>query len=230
MRIQPELGDVALVLVGSLNPRIFTPDWFARHGLFTDKEAEASEVEVVHAQITSFRMEWLNIRVEQERFQAQIAEAPYIRVYDLVLRTFRELLPHTPLTKLGINRQVHFDVGDLQIRDKIGEMLAPKEPWGEWASFLSAGADKEHGGMSSLTMQQRKVDDRPKGYISACIEPSAVIGSGRTGIFIRINDHYEVTQPESVIGCEEIVEILDKNFEASIKRAEWIIDQIMKLK
>lgn len=38
--IEPEISTTSVVLVGSLNPTIFTPDWFARHGLLSDKEAE----------------------------------------------------------------------------------------------------------------------------------------------------------------------------------------------
>ena len=97
MRIQPELGDVAIVLVGNLNPRIFTPHWFALNGLFIPKEAEASEIEVVHAQVTAFRMDWLKLRVEQQRFAVETTEAPYVRMSDLVVRTFKEFLSHTPL-------------------------------------------------------------------------------------------------------------------------------------
>jgi hypothetical protein len=135
MRIQPELSEVTIVILGSLNPRIFTPDWFARHGLFSAKEADAASIEVVHAQITSFRTEWLSLNVQQDRFQATTAVAPYVRLSDLVVRTFKEFLPHTPLAKLGINRVVHFDVGSVEARDRIGAMLAPKEPWGDWAGL-----------------------------------------------------------------------------------------------
>lgn len=229
MRIQPEVSGLTIVLNGSLNPRIFTPDWFARNGLLTAREAEASEIEVIHAQITAFEMEWLTVRVTQSQFQAKITEAPYVRLSDLIVRTFKEFLPHTPLTHLGINREAHFDVGSFEVRNNIGEMLSPKEPWGEWAQYLSAADEGLHGGMVSLTMQQRNVDDRAKGYISARVEPSALVSGGRTGIFMQINDHYEMEDPESAVGCDEMIGILEQKFEESRVRSEWIIDQIMTL-
>ena len=230
MRIEPEISGVSIVLVGNLNPRIFTPDWFARNDLFTAKEAEAAETEVIHAQIALFRMDWLTVRVEQQRFVAETTEAPYVRISDLVLRTFKEFLPHTPIGKMGINRGIHFDVGSFEVRDRIGEQLAPKEPWGKWGPLIAAGEGEEHGGMISLVMEQRKVDDRPKGYIRATIQPSIKIKEGRTGIYMEVNDHYEVEHADEVGGCEEIIQMLEKGFDASISRSESIIDQIMRLK
>jgi hypothetical protein len=47
---------------------------------------------------------------------------------------------------------------------------------------------------------------------------------------MEINDHYEVDMPEKTRNCEEIVGLLEQRFDASIKRSEWIIDQIMALK
>jgi hypothetical protein len=230
MRIQPELSEVAIVIVGSLNPRIFTPDWFARHGLLPSREADQAIINVVHAQITSFRTDWFTLQVQQDRFQASTTTAPYVKLSDLVVRTFKEFLPHTPLAKLGINRQVHFDVGSAEIRDRIGEMLAPKEPWGDWAPDLSAGDERTRGGMSSLTMVQRKLEDRDRGAIHVTVEPSNQVGRGRTGIYMHVNDHYEIEEPDKVAGGDEIVATLMEKFDASIARSEWIIDQIMKLK
>ncbi len=230
MRIQPELSEFSIVLVGSLNPRIFTPDWFARNGLLTGREADEADLDVVHAQLTRFSMEWLAVQVEQERFQARTTVAPYVKVFDLVLRTFREFLSHTPLTKLGINFHVHFDVGSFEARDRIGELLAPKEPWGDWGPELRAGELKKHGGMTSLSMQQKTVDDRAGGFIQAKVEPSARIGQGLTGIYMQVNDNYEVEKPDEVAGSQEIVGILEDRFERSLERSEWIIDQIMALK
>ena len=55
---------------------------------------------------------------------------------DFLERTFGEFLPHTPIFRMGINRQVHFTVGSEDARNEIGLKLAPHEPWGEWADAL----------------------------------------------------------------------------------------------
>ena len=172
MIVQPEISGVSIVLLGSLNPRIFTPDWFARHGLISGEESDKADIQIIHRHITQFRADWLDILVEDERFQSNTAEAPYTRLHDLVVRTFRDFLLHTPLTKLGINRDAHFNVGRQEVRDRIGHTLAPPEAWGEWGAKVMAGQGDRHGGMVSLSMQQRDLDDRPKGYIEAKVAPS----------------------------------------------------------
>lgn len=230
MEIEPEKSGVTIVLVGSLNPKIFSPDWFARHGLLPGDVADAAKVEVVHQEITVFRTDWFSLRVEGTRFIATTQQAPYCRLSDLLVRTFREFLPHTPIGRLGINRYVHFDVGSFENRDRIGTLLAPKGPWGEWGPLVAAGEGKERGGMTSLTMEQRSLDDRPKGYIRAKIEPSIEIKDRVSGIFMEVNDHFQVEDEEKVVGCEEIINLLEGRFDDSIMRSEWIIDKIMKLK
>jgi len=231
MIIQPEISSVTIVLVGSLNPRIFTPDWFARQELLSVGEAEAAEVEILHEDISAFRAEWFSLRVEQKRFVAETLHAPHIRLCDLVIRTFRERLPHTPLGLLGINRRVHFDFGSFEVRDRVGSLLAPKDPWGEWGPHVSGGSDlKTHGGLISLTMEQRDIKDRPAKRVRAKIEPSTKVGQGRSGVFMEINDHYEINDPNNPVGADDIILILEHNFEASIRNSDWIINQIMKLK
>ena len=37
MRIEPEISGVSVVLLGDFNPAIFTPAWFALHGLLPEE-------------------------------------------------------------------------------------------------------------------------------------------------------------------------------------------------
>jgi hypothetical protein len=229
MRIPPETGNVGIVLVGRFNPRIFHPIWFARNGLLSDQEADSADIEVIHSEIAIFRLDWLVIRVEPQRFIAETTEAPYVRLSDLVIRIFREFLPHTPINMLGINRRAHFSVGSEEVRNCIGKKLAPHEPWGEWSQNIEGETAETRGGLRSLTMQQRGLDDRDQGHINAKIEPSMAL-PGRVGIFMEINDHYELRGQEDVIGSDEIITMLQNRFEPSIRRSERIIDQIMALR
>lgn len=226
MRIDPDNSTVIIVLVGSFNPSIFHPEWFARHGLLTEQEKAAANIELIHREISLFRMEWLSLRVERERFIAETHEAPFRRLADFIVRTFAEHLTLTPVSRLGINRIVDFNVGDESTRNRIGQTLAPHDPWGEWAQKIEGESLKKRGGMRTLVMEQRDLDDREQGYIQAKIAPSR--GSG--GITMEINDHYEVSEPSHNQGCEELVGVLENHFDESIKRSEWIIDQIMALK
>lgn len=227
MLIVPEISGTSIVLVGSFNPAIFTPAWFEMHRLLPEGTAEFAKLEVAHAQATAFSAEWLNLNVMAERFSVETVQAPDVRVRDLVVRTFREHLNHTPLKALGINRSVHFNVKSLEDRDRIGRMLAPIEPWGKWAQEL--GLDGTHGGMTSLTMTQADPGGRPKGgRINVKIEPSTQIGEGRTGVYVNVNDHYQfdADQPQAT---EAVIQVVENHFDASVTRSNALIDHIMSL-
>jgi len=227
MRIQPELGSVSIVLIGNFNPAIFQPAWLAKHDLISSQAAETAQIGIVHPELTSFGIEGsFTLQVERERFAIDRTIAPFIVISDMACKIFEELLPHTPIKKLGINRLIHFDAGSPEIRDRIGERLAPREPWGEWGTLVSSGEGRLHGGLRAITMIQNNVSDRPAGWIQAKLEPSLRIKGGRSGIFMEVNDHYEVSAAED---AGEIIAILAANFDRSIRNSENIIDQIMGL-
>lgn len=117
MQIKPEISGTDVVLAGSFNPVIFTPAWFALHELLPES---ASEQKVAHPHITILDTDWMHLDVSLERFQMATTQAPYTRICDLVLRVFKEQLPHTPVSALGINRQVHFCVDNFATRNKMG--------------------------------------------------------------------------------------------------------------
>ena len=228
MLIEPEISGVSIVLLGDLNPKIFTPDWFARYDLLSGEEANAAEVEIIHQQVTKFRAGWLSLSVETNRFVAETTDHS-IQLRDLVVRTFQEYLSHTPIGMLGINREMHFSVGSTEERDRIGFKLAPPDVWGDWASDIVAAEGNIHGGMRSLEIRQTLVKDRPRGYVQATVQPSAKI-KNQTGIYVRVNDHYEIDDPGKALGCEEIIGFLAAKFDDSKRRSEWIIDRVMALK
>ena len=227
MRIAPEIAGVSIVLLGSFNPAIFTPAWFALHGLLPKSVAETAELAVAHQHVTSFRADWLRLEVTLERFLVETEQAPHIRVYDLAVRVFKEHLHHTPLKAFGINRNVHFQVESLAVRDRLGRTLAPVEPWGAWGRKL--GLDGEHGGMTSLTMSQLNPEERPRGgRINIQVEPSNRIGNGRTGVYVGVNDHFAIddTGPSS---AGRLMDLFEGEFDASLSRSNQVIDQVMSL-
>jgi hypothetical protein len=216
-------------MVGHFNPQIFQPFWLANHDIISEEAAESANIGFVHPEITSFTLDGeFHIQVERGRFSIDRAVAPLIRIADITCRIFGELLPHTPIAQVGINRLMHFDLGSESARDQVGLKLAPREPWGEWGRLVSRGEGLKHGGMSSLTMIQRDVSDRAAGWVQAKVEPSNIIGRGRTGIYMEVNDHYDLGRTPD--GAEEIVEIVRTKFDASIASSDSIIYQIMSLK
>jgi len=231
VRIEPEISAVSLVLLGRFNPAIFLPAWFARYRLLTDREADSANLVIANNEVVNFEAEWLHLEVFPSRLQMISRTEPFIRLCDLAVRTFREFLPHTPIRALGINRQVHFRVGSFDARDRIGSILAPKEPWGEWGRLLAASPEKEkRGGMRSLTMTQAAPDGRQRGCINVTVEPSRNIGQESDGISVQVNDHFELQDADRTYDSNEIVGLLEDNFQHSLKRSEKIIDHVMSLK
>ena len=227
MRIEPEIERVAIVLAGNFNPAIFTPAWFALHGLLPEKVATTAQLVVAHEQIVQFSTERFRLEVTRDRFLVETQLAPHIDILDLVMRVFQEHLHHTPVNAFGINRGVHFLVESLAVRSALGSRLAPIEPWGELGREL--GLDKEYSGLRSLVMTQTQPEGRPEGgRINITVEPSGQIGNGRLGVYVACNDHYAIggTEPSA---AGDSMELLKNRFEASLSRSEKIIDHIMSL-
>jgi hypothetical protein len=51
----PEISGGTVVLLGSFNPKIFQPEWFARQKLLPQAEADASEIKVIGSTSLPFR-------------------------------------------------------------------------------------------------------------------------------------------------------------------------------
>ena len=229
MRIEPEITGASLVLLGDFNPSILVPAWFGWHGLLSPNVVDNAELILATPEITEFNADWLNLQVLRDRLLLRTFQSPFVRLRDLAVRVFREQLPHTRLSAMGINREVHFPVKSYSERDQIGRRLAPIEPWGEWSQKLELA--KEYGGMASITMTQRNPEGRPPGgQINVTVEPSALIRQDLgTGVYVHVNDHYTVEDPQSQSATGEIVSLLEAGFDKSIERAEGIIDHIMSL-
>lgn len=229
MRIKPEASGATIVLVGSFNPRIFRPEWFESCGIIGSQEAAAASIQIIHEQIAAFSLDWLNFNVTPDQLTAETTSPPLVRVSDLIVNTFKEFLPHTPVYQMGINRVAHFRVESFDVRDKIGNILAPQAAWGEWTQQIAGNPNnvEQRGGLTRLSMRQLDRRDSYVGQINATVEPSTKFPID--GIYVTVNDHYELGNGDDLSGANKAVEILQSEWENSIRRSEWIIDQVMAL-
>ena len=229
MQIEPEITGTSVVFLGSFNPSIFTPAWFGWHNLLPEKTVTLADLQIAQPQITAFSADWLELSIVPNRFSISTTQQPFVRLQDLALRVFKEQLPHTPLHSMGINRQVHFLVNSFEERDRIGRSLAPVEPWGDWGKTLQP--DGTRGGMTSLTMTQVNLDNRPPGgLINVTVQPSTRVGQGLTGVYVEVNDHYAIEDSKSQQATGRILDLLERHFEDSLRNAEHIIDHVMSLR
>lgn len=226
MRIVPEISGMQIVLLGQFNPAIFTPAWFAHNRLLRDGLEESAQVQVIHPQIAAFAADWLHLQVTNEQFRAETQQAPYARLCELVVRTFSEFLHHTPLTAFGINRNVHFLVSDPEARTRMEKTLVPPEPWSPLQEVL--GLDSGHGGMNAVQMSHRSPEGRREGgQINVTVQPSVLVGEGRTGVFVGVNDHFVADRPEGP--ARHLMSVLGAEFSPSRSRSDEIIDHVMSL-
>jgi len=219
MATQPaiEIEGVSIVLLGDFNPKIFQPAWFAAQELIRKEEAESAEIEVVHPEVVVFSLDWLRIQVTRNRWISEAQAPHYEPLRDLILGTFR-LLRHTPIRKMGLNRDIHFKMPTEDDWNALGDRLAPKEPW---KNIL----DKP--GMRRLEMEEKRSDDF-MGHIRIRIEPSVRI---HPGVLVSVNDHYSLPEPEKeveyVSGSEGIMNILAQvwgdSIESSKHRASMLV-------
>ena len=212
---QTAIQGMSIVLLGDFNPKIFQPAWFAHENLIRAPEAEAADIKIINPEIVIFELEWLSVQITRDRcIFGTTQEAYYEIVRDLCLGTFK-LLRHTPIQKMGINRDYHFKMNSLEEWHAFGHKVAPKEIWN---SIL------ENPGLISLTIEGIR-EDGLKGYIRVKVEPSKRV---HPGIYIQVNDHYETE--ESSIGCEIMISVLESAWIISNDKSDLIISNILKLK
>ena len=225
MRIEAEKGGCSIVSLGGFNPTIFTPEWFARYEIATETEKNNFTVSIIHPEISNFKLGSKLIQVDLTRFSVESTEAPWVALLDFVTKTFGQFLIHTPINRVGINRQVHFGVGSEENRNRIGRLLAPTSVWGEWGKRIDAAPQSLRGGFTNLTMQETR--EGGKGSIQATVQPSVLI-RGNSGIFVNVNDDY-VLSGDGTKNATAAMQLIPEVFDVSIVQSEWIIDQLMAL-
>jgi hypothetical protein len=215
--IRPEIQGASIVLIGDFNPKIFQPAWFASQDLIRNEEAQNAEIQIVHQALVDFSLEWLKVQVRQDRFSAGTHLSPYYTpLKDFVVGTFR-ILRHTPIRMMGINCDYHLSIGSEDRWHALGHRLTPKEIWERVL---------EKPGMRSLSVEGVRPDQH-KGRLLVRVEPSVRI---KYGVFITVNDHYELKDTDSPLGCDKIIDILAESWEVSVSRSNEIAFKILEEK
>lgn len=204
----------SIVLLGKFNPTIFQPFWFVGQGLIGEHEGKEAELRIVHPDVVNFRLSWCNLEVTRERFVVTTTQEQAIDlIRDLAISTFT-LLSHTPINKLGINTEMHFDLKKEKCWHEFGHRLAPKIPY--WNKTM------KKPGMIIVAIEGLR-PDHYKGSINVECRPSKKV---QYGVSIRVNDHYE-NQSEETLGTEEMVNILTSDWENAQERAFNIIGGVL---
>jgi hypothetical protein len=227
MRYEPQIQLASIVLLGRFNPAIFSPAWFAKVGIISDAElAESTDrASLVHSELTQFSLERFKIDVFPERFAITTPSEPFTQILDDTLSTFHNL-PHSPVNKLGINYEIHFNLDSGEQKIALGRALAPVTPWKDFGRRLGESTPDRVGGLMSLVMQETPTD-RDRGYRQVKIEPSAMLRAP-TGVMIHVNDHFEIVNAKDEDGAQSGMKLLRERFDGSVIEAKKIVTQLME--
>lgn len=177
----PERQNFSIVLLGAFNPAIFQPLWFSNNGLVPKEEAEGADLQLVHNEVSSFKLGSIQVQINKHRFgitTLESSQGPQAR--DLALGTI-SVLEHTPLTSLGLNLEFLFGFPDEDQWHAFGHRLVPKL---DWNRFLLKP------GMTGVEVQGTR-SDTPNAKINVKVTPTAEVPCG---VLISFNQHYSLEE------------------------------------
>ena len=200
-------------MVGSFNPSIFHPMWFAKYELIANADAEAAEVRIVSSDFASFSTSIFDIAVAHDKFVVSTERAPFGILRDLATGVFT-LLDHTPIKMMGINLEEHYRMSSADLLNTLGFDIVPPD---RWRTFMKDPA------MRSVIIQGKRTDGN-KGLVVIRVEPSTRVSNG---VFFQHNDHFDFGQDAS--DAHEALVVLRESFDDSIKTAQEASSHILDI-
>jgi len=212
--VSPEYDALFLVLVGNFNPPIFQPAWLSRHGIVSEVEEEAAQIEIIRTEIASYTLGPFKFSVQPERFQVETHQPDQrFRLRDLVCNIFG-LLPETPVTQLGINRAMHFSVADVDRWNHIGHSLVPKAVI--WDQLMTKP------GTMSVSVRGTRETSKSK-WVQFRVEPSGLVNPG---LFVQTTEHFDSTDSGAAWVPEKLTESWQDACEYSLQSAQEILIKV----
>ena len=206
---------MSIVALGSFNPAIFHPVWFARQKLIRDAEADASQVKIVSPEITVVESEWFALQVTTERFSLETRDPrKFLPLKDLVTATF-STLEHTPISAFGFNSFQAFQLTSTEAWHHFGHHFAPKT---SWTGILV------DPGLRLLTIQGTRVGSSAD-RIQVSVQPAA-----NNGVVISINEHYDIKplgDQDELPSPIAFVSALESSWKSFLEYSHTVGDQLM---
>ncbi len=216
---------VVIVSNGTFNPSIFHPSWLNANGLITDDEAAAAQLNLVHAEIAQFQIPGVRFDIQTERAAIHGSAEPFVQIMDIWAQLFGRLLPHTILDNVGINYWAHIKLKDWAQRQRLGRLLAPIEPWGEFGQQLESEDKELAGGFSTLSMRAVNIQVSASSAINITLQPSNKLAD-QSGVFVYINHHYDFDEKKP---ASDWIETVVDGFDPAIKYSRDIVTHFIEL-
>jgi hypothetical protein len=205
--LRPEIEAASFVMIGSFNPLIFQPRWLATQGLIRQEEADSAKPLIIQQEIAHFSAEWFELQVLADRFTLVARDAEHLEpARDLVLGLMR-ILPHTPVSVLGLNKLTHTKMPSEDIWHKLGHLLAPKDHWDGIVA---------RPGMRILQIQGSRPDlEGP--ILRIKVEPSLKVTPH--GVYIEVNQEHK-SEVENPQGCEWALSCIQEHWDSFLRYAK----------
>ena len=211
-----EIQAASIVLLGSFNPTIFQPRWLGTQNLIRPEEADSAKITVIQSEVSDFSTEWFQLQVLQSRLLVSTQDPRQFAPLRDLVAAFCTILPHTPVTAAGFNREFHCKMSSEEAWHAIGDVLAPKESW-------SRIMVKPRPGLRSMVMQGARAENG--GIVLVKIEPSTRV---EFGVYISLNEEFKKPDGASD-GAQWVSEKLAEQWEASGQYSELVASHLLGL-
>lgn len=207
---------LSIVIIGEFNPMVFQPFWLSEKKLIRDGEASSADIEIIHNQISKFKLDWASIEVTNKRFEIRVHSEPFFEpARDLVTGIFN-YLKETPLSNLGINHVLNFSMPTDDLYYEFGNKLSSLKMWSDFLSNSRLGLIE--------IIQNPRTDNLP-GLYRIRVYPSEETLDIKRGVTINLNDHFGLS--ESDTGRKlELLKILNDQWVTSMDKANSIVENI----
>lgn len=226
MGVSTKNDHVSAVLIGSFNPSIFHPSWLALHELISTEASEAADLQVSHPDLSRFDANFMSFDIQKSRVLIRCESDKDGLVFDMVMSIFGNLLPHSPVWRIGINRTMDILCGTEEKRDALGRRMAPQDAWGNWGKDIASAKGTNHGGMQRLIMRQIPRHDGKEGHFQADLQP---LSSSPDAIRLDFNSDLIAGTPELVEGAQLATQLIEECWQADLKKAKDISDEIVEI-
>lgn len=204
---EPKVDGVSIVALGSFNPAIFHPRWFAANQLVRKEEADEATVELIASNYSSFDVGQFKFQVIQERLSIETSDpSAFLPLRDLCVGTFA-ILEHTPIRAFGLNSNQHFSADSVEEWHRIGHYLTPKVSWEK--VLLDPG-------MESIAVRGKRQGTSAE-RVTIRIEPS---GKCPNGVYVNINQHYNLRAADKPLeggASRDFLEALSKEWDSFLE-------------
>jgi len=199
----PKLIDQNIVVLGSLNPAIFHPNWLGKIKVLEPKEKVEAKIKIGANFPSEFRGDKFKWSLDYSRLQVSLNspnENSAKLLSEFVCKIFEEL-PHTPITALGENFAFEIESGPEAL------IFLKKKEW-------EVGGKTTWGSVSALQHNLSvSVDETSKIIIT--------VENDNQKTSVKFNFHFDVNDTKKMIN-------LCKDIDSNMKKAKNILGEIIK--